>query len=195
MTATAMATRELLLVEAVNDALHVELARDASVMVLGEDVGRLGGVFRATAGLRDRLNCVFLGTNARSGTARCLIVATGLRTQFGAIAHRLTLRPPETEFDRGLRHFGHLLSTHAILYSWSTMFPSASVSSPLPTSIEKRSGRYGAFFIWCGHVLADALNLLVPRMAASSAGSSTAPRRQKLTRRARHGPAAPYRSP
>ena len=54
MTATAMATRELLLVEAVNDALHVELARDASVMVLGEDVGRLGGVFRATAGLRDR---------------------------------------------------------------------------------------------------------------------------------------------
>jgi pyruvate/2-oxoglutarate/acetoin dehydrogenase E1 component len=38
----------------VNDALHVELARDDSVMVLGEDVGRLGGVFRATAGLRDR---------------------------------------------------------------------------------------------------------------------------------------------
>ena len=54
MTATAVATRELLLVEAVNDALHVELARDDSVMVLGEDVGRLGGVFRATTGLRDR---------------------------------------------------------------------------------------------------------------------------------------------
>ena len=54
MSATALATRELLLVEAVNDALHVELARDESVMVLGEDVGRLGGVFRATAGLRDR---------------------------------------------------------------------------------------------------------------------------------------------
>src|SRR5262249_667873 len=45
---------ELFLVEAVNDALHVELARDDSVMVLGEDVGRAGGVFRATAGLRDR---------------------------------------------------------------------------------------------------------------------------------------------
>ncbi|HET9938094.1 MAG TPA: transketolase C-terminal domain-containing protein, partial [Gaiella sp.] len=54
MSATALATRELLLVEAVNDALHVELARDDRVMVLGEDVGRLGGVFRATAGLRDR---------------------------------------------------------------------------------------------------------------------------------------------
>ncbi len=45
---------ELFLVEAVNDALHVELARDDTVMVLGEDVGRAGGVFRATAGLRER---------------------------------------------------------------------------------------------------------------------------------------------
>ena len=35
-------------------ALHVELERDDSVMVMGEDVGRAGGVFRATAGLRDR---------------------------------------------------------------------------------------------------------------------------------------------
>jgi pyruvate dehydrogenase E1 component beta subunit len=45
---------ERFLVEAVNDALHVEMERDDSVMVMGEDVGRAGGVFRATAGLRDR---------------------------------------------------------------------------------------------------------------------------------------------
>ena len=45
---------ELTLVEAVNDALHVELERDDDVIVLGEDVGRAGGVFRATAGLLDR---------------------------------------------------------------------------------------------------------------------------------------------
>jgi len=45
---------ELLMVEAINDALHVELDRDDDVMVMGEDVGRAGGVFRATAGLRDR---------------------------------------------------------------------------------------------------------------------------------------------
>jgi pyruvate dehydrogenase E1 component beta subunit len=49
-----MAARELTLVEAVNDCLHVELAHDDSVLVMGEDVGRAGGVFRATAGLRDR---------------------------------------------------------------------------------------------------------------------------------------------
>jgi pyruvate dehydrogenase E1 component beta subunit len=45
---------ELLMIEAINDAFHVELARDEDVMVMGEDVGRAGGVFRATAGLRER---------------------------------------------------------------------------------------------------------------------------------------------
>jgi pyruvate/2-oxoglutarate/acetoin dehydrogenase E1 component len=45
---------DLLMVEAINDALHGELARDETVLVLGEDVGRSGGVFRATAGLRER---------------------------------------------------------------------------------------------------------------------------------------------
>ncbi len=39
------------LLQAVNDALRVEMRRDPSVVVLGEDVGKFGGVFRATAGL------------------------------------------------------------------------------------------------------------------------------------------------
>ena len=42
------------LVEAVNEALHGEMERDDTVLVMGEDVGRAGGVFRATAGLLDR---------------------------------------------------------------------------------------------------------------------------------------------
>ena len=45
---------ELSIIEAINDCHHVELERDDAVMVLGEDIGRAGGVFRATAGLRDR---------------------------------------------------------------------------------------------------------------------------------------------
>src|SRR5260221_8677733 len=45
---------ELLMIEAINDAFHTELARDDSVLVMGEDVGRSRGVFRSTAGLRDR---------------------------------------------------------------------------------------------------------------------------------------------
>src|SRR4029077_20670037 len=45
---------ELTLVEAVNDALHTEMARDDGVLMMGQDVGRAGGVFRASAGLLDR---------------------------------------------------------------------------------------------------------------------------------------------
>ncbi len=42
---------DVTLVEAIRTALRDELARDDSVLVLGEDVGRSGGVFRATEGL------------------------------------------------------------------------------------------------------------------------------------------------
>src|SRR5438094_3528262 len=45
---------ELTLVEAINDAFHTGLGRGDSVLVMGEAVGRAGGVFRATAGLRDK---------------------------------------------------------------------------------------------------------------------------------------------
>jgi pyruvate dehydrogenase E1 component beta subunit len=38
-------------IQAVNDALRLEMRRDPRVVVLGEDVGAFGGVFRATAGL------------------------------------------------------------------------------------------------------------------------------------------------
>jgi 2-oxoisovalerate dehydrogenase E1 component beta subunit len=41
------------LVQAVNDALRVEMRRDPRVVVLGEDVGRFGGVFRVTTGLQE----------------------------------------------------------------------------------------------------------------------------------------------
>ena len=39
------------IIEAVNSALHIEMRRDEKVVVLGEDVGKFGGVFRATKGL------------------------------------------------------------------------------------------------------------------------------------------------
>jgi 2-oxoisovalerate dehydrogenase E1 component beta subunit len=43
---------EITLIEAVRQALQEEMARDPSVIVLGEDVGKHGGVFRATDGLQ-----------------------------------------------------------------------------------------------------------------------------------------------
>jgi len=45
---------EKTLIEAIHDGMALALAEDDRVMVMGEDVGRNGGVFRATDGLIDR---------------------------------------------------------------------------------------------------------------------------------------------
>jgi pyruvate dehydrogenase E1 component beta subunit len=41
------------MVQAINDALRIEMRRDDRVVILGEDVGKVGGVFRVTQGLFD----------------------------------------------------------------------------------------------------------------------------------------------
>jgi len=54
-------TRSLNMIEAINEALDIMLERDPNVVIMGEDVGYFGGVFRATAGLQDKYgrNSVF----------------------------------------------------------------------------------------------------------------------------------------
>jgi Mg2+-importing ATPase len=73
-------------------------------------VEKKAGVAAANASLAERTNCVFMGTSVRSGAATALIIQTGAATAFGQIASRLALRPPETEFERGIRRLGYLLS-------------------------------------------------------------------------------------
>ncbi|NOZ73281.1 MAG: alpha-ketoacid dehydrogenase subunit beta [Chloroflexi bacterium] len=43
--------RELTMREAINEALHEEMARDDSIIIMGEDIGAAGGVFKVTSGL------------------------------------------------------------------------------------------------------------------------------------------------
>ncbi|MGB9617070.1 MAG: magnesium-translocating P-type ATPase [Desulfomonilaceae bacterium] len=54
-------------------------------------------------------NYLFLGTSVVSGAATAVVVNTGNSTEYGKIARRLAERPPETEFERGLRRFGFLI--------------------------------------------------------------------------------------
>jgi len=68
------------------------------------------GIVKIDAGLPERSNCVFMGTNVSSGTGKVLIVKTGKQTDFGKIAGSLNLRPPQTEFERGVHRFGLLLA-------------------------------------------------------------------------------------
>ncbi len=73
-------------------------------------VEKHAGVVVAEANLAQRTNWVLHGTSVRSGTARALVVATGKATTYGQVAERLALRAPETEFERGIRQFGTLLT-------------------------------------------------------------------------------------
>jgi len=52
--AHAPAERRINMIEAINDALDIMLERDPDVIVMGEDVGFFGGVFRCTAGLQEK---------------------------------------------------------------------------------------------------------------------------------------------
>jgi pyruvate/2-oxoglutarate/acetoin dehydrogenase E1 component len=103
---------ELTLVEAVNDALHTELARDDSVLVIGEDVGRAGGVFRATAGLRDRF-----------GPDRCIDTPLAEAGMLGAAVGLCMagLRPVcEMQYDAFSYPCLDQLITHVGRYRWRT---------------------------------------------------------------------------
>ncbi|MEO6186636.1 MAG: magnesium-translocating P-type ATPase [Steroidobacteraceae bacterium] len=73
-------------------------------------VERLAGAVAVDASLTARSNCVYMGTSVRSGTAKVLIAATGNATVFGGIAGKLALRPPLTEFERGIQRFGYMLT-------------------------------------------------------------------------------------
>ena len=46
--------KEMTMIQAIQDAMRLELARDNKVLVFGEDVGVNGGVFRATEGLQEQ---------------------------------------------------------------------------------------------------------------------------------------------
>jgi P-type Mg2+ transporter len=62
-----------------------------------------------------RKNVLWMGTHVISGSAKAVVCATGMNTQFGQISERLKLAPPQTEFERGIKQFGLLLMKITLL--------------------------------------------------------------------------------
>ena len=88
--------------------LHVrESALTGESLPIDKAVGDLP---EGKRGIADASNSVFLGTDVQTGIGTAVIVSTGKDTALGGIAHRLAMRPPETEFGRGIRHFGTMLT-------------------------------------------------------------------------------------
>ena len=80
-------------------------------MLTGETfpVEKSAGIVPPGTPLARATNALFMGTHVISGTGKALVIATGRSTEMGKISDRLKLRPPETEFERGIRRFGYLL--------------------------------------------------------------------------------------
>ena len=63
-------------IDAINTALREEMRRDPCVFIIGEDVGKMGGAFKATKGLLDEFgservienNPVLTASSAESGS-------------------------------------------------------------------------------------------------------------------------------
>jgi Mg2+-importing ATPase len=67
------------------------------------------GVLHENTPLSKRSNSLFMGAHIVSGKASILIMQTGAHTEFGKIYTQLQQSIPETDFERGIRHFGYLL--------------------------------------------------------------------------------------
>lgn len=60
-------------------------------------------------------NIAFMGSSALTGTAHAVVVKTGTATAFGKIAEKLVTREEETDFSRGIKEFGYLISRVTIV--------------------------------------------------------------------------------
>ncbi|GAK56816.1 magnesium-transporting ATPase, E1-E2 family [Candidatus Vecturithrix granuli] len=67
-------------------------------------------------------NACFFGTSVTSGTARGLVINTGVHTLFGAISERLAEKREETNFDRGVRSFTWLMIRFMVVMVCAVFF-------------------------------------------------------------------------
>ena len=72
-------------------------------------VEKICGVLPADIPLARRTNSLFLGTHVVSGNSTAVVVHIGSDTEFGKVSGRLQLRPPQTDFEHGIRQFGYFL--------------------------------------------------------------------------------------
>jgi Mg2+-importing ATPase len=80
-------------------------------MMTGETfpVEKTVAVLPAETPLGQRTNALWMGTHVVSGSGKAIVIQTGTETECGKLSERLKLRPQETDFERGIRQFGHFL--------------------------------------------------------------------------------------
>ncbi len=72
-------------------------------------VEKNAGILPVDTPLSKRSNTLFMGAHVISGKASALVIRTGRQTEYGKISDKLRIKPPETDFERGIRRFGYML--------------------------------------------------------------------------------------
>ncbi|MHB8233155.1 MAG: magnesium-translocating P-type ATPase [Solirubrobacteraceae bacterium] len=83
----------------------------------------------------DLASCAFMGTVVREGSGLGVVVSTGARTEFGAIALQLGERQPQTAFQLGLRDFSLLLVRVTVVLAGSILLINVLVGRSLLGSV------------------------------------------------------------
>lgn len=96
---------------------------------------KMPGVLPEKCALANQTNIVFMGTNVRSGSAKVLVFQTGILTSFGQIASHLSFRPPETEFESGIRKLGYLLTQVMFILVFGIFFVNILFHKPILDSL------------------------------------------------------------
>ena len=93
------------------------------------------GVVATDTPLSKRKNCVFQGTSVVNGTAKVLVMYTGINTEFGKISEELGTHEPETSFERGIKKFGYMIMRVTIMLSLSILTVNIYLGKPVTDSI------------------------------------------------------------
>jgi P-type Mg2+ transporter len=72
-------------------------------------VNSITSVDFSSGSITDWNNYLFMGTSVVSGSAIAVVAKTGGLTEYGKIAKKLVAKPPETEFERGIKGFSYLI--------------------------------------------------------------------------------------
>ena len=113
-----------------------ELECDESILT-GESVPapKFVDPVASEATLADLSSCLFMGTVVSQGSAEAMVVATGARTQFGAIAMGLGEHQAPTEFQVGLSRFSLLLARVGGVLSGAIFVVNIALGRPLIDAI------------------------------------------------------------
>ncbi len=94
-------------------------------------VEKYAGLSKPETPLNKRTNCIFMGTHVISGMVKAIVINTGKNSEMGNIYRHVKSKPPETEFEHGLKKFGLFLIEITILLVTSVFLINVYLERPI----------------------------------------------------------------